>query len=155
VAAWNHGGTIEASYQEGYAPAWMPTATLGEGSQPQVVVTPGGNAIVAWLDGSVRATLRPVASGTWLPAVAISADGASDFRLRGNGAGAEVHWSRAGQVEAAQLDGTGPLVSKIDGSPDGLIGDNLPFAVQALPWASPLAETTWTFGDGASATGQF
>jgi hypothetical protein len=156
VVAWSNAGEIEASFHEGYSPSWTQPEPLGHGSQPQVVLTEGGNAVATWLDVGVRAALRAARLGAWLPTVGISGEGASDLRLAGDGSGAQALWRRGAQVETAELVAAGPVLTRLHAPLDGVVGDDLSFSVDVVPWTAPLAgDPTWTFGDGAAATGGF
>jgi hypothetical protein len=88
----------------------------------------------------------------WLPAVDVSAPGASGAEL--GGGGALALWLRGDTVEAAELAGTGPVLSPPSVPVRAVAGTPVDLSVDAVPWAAPLAgEPVWSFGDGGSATG--
>ena len=80
-------GAVQTSFRAASSGTWSAPVDLGPGSEPQVALGRTGNAAAVWADGTLRAALRPVASATWLPAVEVSAAGASGGELATDGGG--------------------------------------------------------------------
>ncbi len=177
VAIWGrmHGAereTIETSQDHVLGSSWSaPVAVSGPGKMeeaPQVAVSPAGSAMIVWerrepsgtqiVEGSSGAATsvawqpaRPV-SGTAPGAEAREPDVAMD--AQGNAAAA---WSALQGgfylAEAAGFDGAGPAIGALSIPTSGAVGGRLPFSISAMDVWSPLGGTTWSFGDGQSASG--
>jgi hypothetical protein len=172
VAAWSRAsGTdlvLQASSRPSGGGVWQAAQDLspaGEQSgDPQVAIDSDGNAVAIWQSSSggvntIESAARPTPTGTWQGALAISAAGGSSqpqfvFDSHGNGL---ALWTRSNGtttiVQAAGLDAAGPLLNDLSIPPAGVAGQPMLLSVSPLDVWSPLAGTSWSFGDGKTATG--
>jgi hypothetical protein len=133
---------------------------------PQVAMDPRGATVVVWLraDGDhdvVQSAARPP-GGAWQPPVDVSGAGYDAFEPRvaldaeGN---ATAVWRGQRQdgsaivAQSAGYDAAGPRLRALSIPASGVAGSPVSLSVDPLDVWSPLAATTWSFGDGASATG--
>ncbi len=134
-----------------------------DAEEPQVAVDPLGNAIVVWWrsDGShfrVQAAERP-AGGAWGAPEDLSAAGqdAEVPRLavdtQGNAVAAWERSNGANPIQAAGYDAAGPQLRDLSIPPSGIARQPVHFSVSPFDVWSPLAATSWSFGDGAAAVG--
>jgi PKD domain-containing protein len=127
----------------------------------QLVFDDRGNAIATWNTRSDRlthASLRPAATGAWLPATTIARvePGATSPTLIGGPPGeALLLWARSNkQLIEAKLGGSGPLLTELNVPRRSAARLVTTFSVRAVPWsASLLGAPVWTFGDRKSARG--
>jgi PKD domain len=162
--------TIEATEGHVSSSVWqVPVALSPPGTNheehPAVAVNEQGNAVVVWERSNgtneiVEGASGLASSGSWQPAVALSAAGQSarepQVALDPQGNAAAV-WSRfdgtAYIAEAAGFDAAGPLLSSLAIPATGTIGQPLAFSVSPFDVWSALGATNWSFGDGTSQTG--
>ena len=138
----------------------------GPSTQPQVVMDPAGDAVVAWRrmttmgNPALQASTRP-AGGTFSPVVDVSAPGAYviDLHLAMDGAGdALAVWTAIppggteAAVQAGVYDASPPQLSGLVVPATGVVGR--PVSFSALPFdAWSAVSTTWSFGDGGVGSG--
>jgi PKD domain len=162
--------TIEATEGHVSSSVWQaPVALSPPGANveehPAVAVNEQGNAVVVWERSNganeiVEGASGLASSGSWQPAVALSAAGQSarepQVALDPQGNAAAV-WSRfdgtAYIAEAAGFDAAGPLLSSLAIPATGTVGQPLAFSVSPFDVWSALGATSWSFGDGTSQTG--
>lgn len=171
VVTWSETNTknqdlIEASAGKIASDAWgAPVVLSGLGGnveeEPQVTVSPGGAAVVAWerTDGAnnvVEAASGLASSGSWQPALPLSGKGgdADEQRLAVDAAGdAMAVWRRFDgsfyRIEAA----TSPLLGSVSIPSTGVVGRQLSFSVSPFDSFSVLTGTAWSFGDGSGTAG--
>ena len=127
---------------------------------PQVAVDPQGDAVAVWqrsngTDRIVQSARHP-AGGSWSAAVDLSAPG-EDARgpqvaVDPQGDAVAV-WDRYSIIQAAVYDATGPQLGSLSIPANGTAGEPLSFSVSPLDLWSALGATSWSFGDGGSASG--
>lgn len=132
------------------------------GQVAKVGIDAAGDATVVWRDGplpntDIDAARRP-AAGDWTPPVAISTPGeeTEEAQVVVDPAGdALTVWERFeggdSVVQSAAFDAVGPSLGSLSIPASGTAGVSLTFAVAPLDAISPVAATTWSFGDGGSA----
>ena len=144
---------------------WLPEARINPGgrgaSSPALVVDAHGDATAAWTDAtgprpSIMVGRR--AGGSWQPPIRLTADERSpaepDVAVDPAG-NAVAAWSdtTAGVISAAGFDATSPELRAVGVPASGAAGRSVSFSATPFDiWSATLA-TTWTFGDGAAATG--
>lgn len=135
--------------------------TSGAPQFPTLAIGPGGEALLAWVryqePSRVEAATRP-AGGTFEPQQPISPDGKSGAvttpRLEFDESGdAVATWRSLFVVEWAAHDVTGPLLNGLSIPSGAVVGAPVAFSVSPLDAFSALGASTWSFGDGGSATG--
>lgn len=139
-----------------------PTLETTAGPQsPTLAIGPGGEALIAWVryqePSRVEAATRPP-GGTFGPQQPISPDGKSGAvttpRLALDESGdAVASWRSSFVVEWAAHDVTGPLLNGLSIPSGAVVGVPVAFSVSPLDAFSALGTSTWSFGDGGSATG--
>ncbi len=144
---------------------WLPEVRVNAGgrgaSSPALVVDAHGDATAAWTDAtgprpSIMVGRR--AGGSWQPPIRLTADERSpaepDVAVDPAG-NAVAAWSdtTAGIISAAGFDATPPELRAVGVPASGAAGRSVSFSATPFDtWSATLA-TTWTFGDGAAATG--
>jgi hypothetical protein len=168
VAVWNYDHVEDVQAASGQAGGtWgEPTELSAPGErayEDTIAPDPTGEAEAAWvaLDGSLAAIkVARRADGAWSQPQVVSpasGDGASPA-LGVDGFGDVVAaWSRYDGTdwvdEVAGEDVAGPQLRGLSIPTEGAVGAPLTFAVSPFDiWSAP-GPTTWSFGDGASATG--
>ncbi|HEX4437518.1 MAG TPA: PKD domain-containing protein [Solirubrobacteraceae bacterium] len=173
VVTWSETNTtkedlIEASVGKIATDAWgKPVVLSGAGDvleeEPQVTVSPTGEAVVAWErpagpNSVVEAASGLASSGEWQTAVPLSGKEADEQQLSVDARGDVVAlWRHLDGgfylAEADVYDAAGPLLGSLAIPARGVVGEPLTFSVSPFDAFSALAATTWGFGDGTSATG--
>ena len=145
---------------------WEPEVQINPGGgrvgpSLDVVVDAHGDALAAWTDAtgprpSIVTARR--AGGAWQPPARLTADERSaaepDLAADPSGNGVAV-WSdsTSGVISAAGFDATPPELRGLTVPSSGAAGRPMSFSATPFDvWSAPLA-TRWTFGDGATATG--
>lgn len=147
---------------------WQPPVDLSVTGQnadlPQVALDAHGNAVAVWqrFDGTadvIQSSIRP-AGGTRRAPVDLAAPGQNAVNpqialdLQSD---ATVVWQRFNAtnyiVQAAGYDAAGPQLRGASIPASGTAGVPVSFSVSPLDVWSPLASTSWSFGDGGSAAG--
>jgi PKD repeat protein len=148
------------------APVAISGPQMTESPEPRVALDARGDAVAIWngYDGSVftvqAATRR--ANGAWQPAGSLSGTGVSlipEARVATDPQGdAAVIWSiDNGTTELVQAEGyddAGPIVDAVSIPSSGTVGVPVSFSVAPVDAWSAVAGSAWSFGDGASDSGQ-
>ena len=147
---------------------WQAPVDLSQAGQdaspPQLAVDARGDAVAVWVryDGNffiMQASVRP-AGGAWRKPIDLSAPGQSahepQVAVDPQGDGVAI-WDRLNGtnqlVQAAGYDAAGPLLAGVSIPATGIVGIPVSFSVSPLDVFSPIALTTWSFGDGQSVSG--
>jgi hypothetical protein len=175
VAVWSrtNGGHdfIEASVGRAPSSTWQPPVAIsGPGGNveegPAIGVDGNGNAVATWerLSGGnevIEAASGLAASGSWQPPVQLSEGGQEagepQVALDSQGNAAAV-WRRfdgkaSYLAEAAGLDAAGPQLNSPAIPVAGAVGQPLAFSTIPFDVWSAIGPTSWSFGDGSSASG--
>ncbi len=149
--------------------SWQTPATLAEtgfeGSEPHLAVDARGEALAVWTgrvgsDISAEASSLSDPSGTWSAPRTLSPPGVFAFQpaaaIAADGNGFSV-WDTSQQsenaIEAATFVTAGPLLNELVIPASGSVGDPLSFSVSPHDDWAELGPTSWSFGDGAVASG--
>ena len=167
VWPWEFGGNIQAAFRPAGG-AWQAPLNISafdeNARNPRVAFDSQGNAIAVWaLQPSVGApeviqsAFMP-AGGTWQAPVDISGEDASfpEVAFDGQGDAIAVWDSGNGtndEIQSAGYVAAGPRLNSLSIPTTGVVGQPVTFSVASLDVWSVLGETSWSFGDGASATG--
>jgi hypothetical protein len=162
VWAWEFGSpVIQAAFRPAGG-AWQAPVNISEkgASSPQVAFNGQGDALAIWedYDGGnyiVQSAFRP-AGGAWQTPVALSdeAHGAYDTQIAVDGQGdAVAAWTGEDGIQGAGYVAAGPLLNGLSIPTTGIVGQPVSFSVAPFDVWSVLGETSWSFGDGASASG--
>jgi hypothetical protein len=124
-----------------------------DGTTVAVYRAPGGAS------DEVLARRKPLGAA-WSEPVALSPSTSSADSgevVAAPGGGAVAVWARPEKpdkfIEAAAYDATGPLLRSLSIPASGVVGQLASFSVSPLDAWSTLGATSWSFGDGGSATG--
>jgi hypothetical protein len=152
--------TVQGAARPASSVAWQsPTNISLEGASGIVgfATDSAGNAVATWtLGGTVQAALRAAANGVWQPPASLGSGNRPAVAIGATGRALAV-WNQYNDpvgFESSDLDPSGPIISslKVPASATARVASS--FAIQAVPWASPLrGAPVWQFGDGTSATG--
>jgi PKD domain len=175
VVTWSETNTtnqdlIEASAGKIATDAWRAPVVLSSPGgnveeEPQVTVSPAGEAVVVWertdgADNIVEAASGIATAGVWQLAVPLSAKGedADEQQLALDAQGDVMAvWRRFDGsfylAEADVLDASGPLLGSLSIPTRGVVGQPLTFSVSPFDAFSAPGATTWSFGDGVSSPG--
>jgi hypothetical protein len=128
---------------------------------PVIAVDAQGNALAVWCPGAsgcqdeiIYASYKP-AGGIWQPAVDLSGvlDHAYALQIIFDGQGdALVSWASENGIQVASYVAHGPTLNDVSIPATGTVGQPLTFSVSPFDVWSILGETSWSFGDGASAS---
>jgi hypothetical protein len=173
TAVWRGGSSMRSALHPAGG-AWQPPSDVSSPGEtvlgsPEVAVDAQGNATAVWRRTDnfftfVRAARRPPAAA-WQPAVDLS--GPSGFGMpfccSGQFAAVDgqgevtVVWEQLRGVDkiiqAAGYDAAGPQMRGLSVPATGVVGQPVTMSVAPLDVWSALGETTWSFGDGATASG--
>lgn len=134
---------------------------------PQVGIDAAGDATVVWSvgnggeDRTVETAMHAATASGWSVPVALSTPGGynAETQLAVDPEGdALVVWEYAvvggteRQIRSAAYDAVGPVMGSLSIPAAGTAGQPLLFSVAPLDAISPVAATTWSFGDGSTAT---
>ena len=148
--------------------AWRgPTQLSAPGQSaeaPQVAVDPAGDALAVWSRSNGTNTIVEAASrqagGAWAAPVALSSLGrsASALAIGADSWGdALASWQQLdgahAVIEAAAADAAGPQLRSLVIPTVGTVHQPVSFSVSPFDVWTPIAGTTWNFGDGASVPG--
>jgi hypothetical protein len=177
VAIWGrmHGAnaeTIEVSQDHALGSGWSaPVAVSGPGKMeeaPQIAVNEVGQATIVWARQEASGTAIVEASSgsasavAWQPARTVSASTPGseakepNVAMDAEGDAAAVWAGLDGGfyiAEAAGFDAAGPAIGALSIPSTGSVGQALSFSLSATDVWSALGATTWSFGDGQSASG--
>jgi hypothetical protein len=169
LAAWSLGGagpdSAIQSREEPIGGVWQPTQDLTQPAlaqtvaSPQVASDPNGNVAAVWMRTAGSPTViegrtKP-AGGAWSGLGELSELGESavepQVALGATGDGASV-WSRDDGanaiVQAAGLDGAGPLLPSLSIPAAATMRQPVRFAATTFDNWSPIRSLAWSFGDG-------
>jgi len=157
---------IEASAQNGDGSWQTPAVISATGvtpSEPVLAVDAGGNATAAWVQASggkalLAASSRPSPGGEWsalaqVPAETEAKEPAIGMDDQGDALASWTRYTGTYAVEASAYDAAGPLLNGLSIPTSATVGQALSFSVSPFDVWSALGATTWSFGDGATATG--
>lgn len=176
VVAWESIGaatnTVQAAVQPAGA-AWGAPANLSEPVEyghgyptlnPSVAIDAKGSAAATWdgfrssTDETVQVAVLPAIGGSWQAPLQLADVGGSfvsplvGMDEKGNGMAA---WARGAganaAVEAANYDGSSPVLEGASIPSTAQTGRPLTFAVSPLAVTTALGQTSWSFGDGSQA----
>jgi PKD domain len=168
TAAWvkDVNGTTRIQVGRRIVGVWSATDTLSPDTDnadgPRIAVTPSGEATVVWVtaSGLIQSAHRTSAGPSWSPPTDRSAALAQADRpaiaVNDSGNAAAIWTTSTGdtRTQAALFDVTAPAAGTITVPASGQAGTLVPMS--ATPptdnW-SGAGETTWNFGDGATAVG--
>jgi hypothetical protein len=139
---------------------WGAPVTIGQGDSGGLVVAAGagGRTTAAWrglVGGTwvVQSSTRAV-DGTWSSPRNLSAAGAMQPAVAVDPDGdALVAWNESNRVKVQADDAAPPQLRDLTVPLKATIGTPVTFSVNPVDLWSGLGATTWTFGDGGSATG--
>ena len=157
VVVWTQGekGVLSAFKPSGGA--WQTPVDLSppgtSDGDAQVAFDGQGNALAVWdgEDGTVQSESKP-AGGAWQAPVDIGHGGGPQvaFDERGDALAA---WVGADGIQTAGYVATGPVLNNVSIPAEGTVGQPLTFSVSPFDVWSISGETSWSFGDGTSASG--
>ncbi len=168
VWRWAFGPLIQAAFKPADG-AWETPVDLSAFSgltsaeNPDVAFDDRGDALAVWSEQSspeappvVQAAFKP-AGGAWQAPTDISDPAWGDTYRSGiafdEQGDAITVWVGEHGVEAAGYAATGPTLNDVSIPAEGAAGQPVTFSVSPLDvWSIP-GETSWSFGDGASASG--
>jgi hypothetical protein len=128
------------------------TPTEESAVSPDVAFDDQGDAIAAWSGrNGVEASFKP-AGEDWQAPVDIGHGGGPQVAFDEQG-DAVAAWVGEHGVEAAGYAATGPALNDVSIPIEGTVGQPLTFSVSPFDVWSISGETSWSFGDGASASG--
>ncbi len=149
--------------QNGVMSAFMPaggswqqpvdlTSKEGSAVSPDVAFDGRGDVIAAWSGtNGIEAAFKP-AGGAWQAPVDLGHGAAPQVAFDEQG-DALAAWVGEHGVEVAGYAATGPALNNVSIPSEGSVGQPLAFSVSPFDVWSVLGETSWSFGDGASASG--
>jgi hypothetical protein len=156
---------IEATAQNGDG-SWQGPAVISPPgvtpSEPVVAVDASGDGVAAWVQEAggkaLLASASRAAVGGWRTAVAVPGEAkveapVIDIDGQGDALAAWKHYTGSYAIEASVYDAAGPLLNALSIPTSGSVGQPLSFSVSPLDAWSALGATSWSFGDGASASG--
>jgi hypothetical protein len=160
LVVWSRGYGESGGVMSGFKPsggAWQAPVELSppgtSDGDAQVAFDGQGNALAVWdgEDGTVQSESKP-AGGAWQGPVDIGHGGGPQvaFDERGDALAA---WVGADGIQTAGYVATGPVLNNVSIPSEGTVGQPLTFSVSPFDVWSVLGETSWSFGDGASASG--
>jgi PKD repeat protein len=166
IAIWLNEGahTIVQAAVRPAGQTWQPPTDLSADDESAETAHVGfaalGDATAAWTVNNgvtdvAQAASRP-AGGAWQTPVDVSAQGedAANTQVAVDPQGnATAVWSHNYTIQAAGYDAAGPLLRGLSIPVSGTAGVPVSFAVSPLDAWSPVATTSWSFGDGQTATG--
>jgi PKD domain len=171
TAVWDRSDTSDTIVQAATRPAggaWQAVDDLSAAGEnataPQVAADGLGGWVAVWQRSNgantiVQAARRPV-GGSWQAPVDLSPAGenAEAPAVAADAEGdATAIWDRSDGsdtiVQAAGLDGAGPLLDGLSIPASATAGVRAAFSVSPLDAWSAVQSTTWSFGDGTNASG--
>jgi hypothetical protein len=166
VWRWEFGPFIQAAFKPADG-AWEApvevSAFSGSAKNPDVAFDDRGDALAVWSEKSspetppvVQAAFKP-AGGAWQAPTDLSDPAWGDLYRSGiafdEQGDAITTWVGEHGVEAAGYAATGPTLNDVSIPAEGTAGQPVSFSVSPFDvWSIP-GETSWSFGDGASASG--
>jgi PKD repeat protein len=154
VWTWEFSDTVQAAFMPAGGAWQAPVEISGEGAYaPQVAFDGQGDALAVWdgEDGTVQSAFKPV-GGEWQAPVDIGNGGGPQVAIDGQG-DAIAAWTGEDGIQATGYVAAGPVLNDVSIPSEGTVGQPLTFSVSPFDVWSVLGETSWSFGDGASAMG--
>jgi hypothetical protein len=176
VAVWSRfEGTediVEAAAGRAATASWgAPKTISGKGrnveEEPEVAVDESGDAVAVWPQWNgasevIQGVAGSAVSGGWGTPAQVSANGEDADQAgvaidaQGDAAAVWLRFDETSKVilaESAGYDAAGPVLNGLSVPAFGTVGQPLSFSVTPFDAWSALGATTWSFGDGASASG--
>jgi PKD domain len=171
VVVWERYNGSDQIAQAAQLPAggsWQTAVNISEsgvdGSAPHVAIDSQGDEVAVWTrsDGSteIAEASELAAGGTWQSPVALSPGVQDSYDPRvgmsSNGEAVAVWTAYNGSgdvVQSANFVGAGPQLNEVSIPASGTAGQQLSFSVTPVDDWTPVGQTSWSFGDGATATG--
>lgn len=164
VWAWEFGGVIQAAFKPANG-VWEAPASLStfddSARNPDVAFDGQGDALAVWVlissnseDETVQAAFKP-AGGVWQAPEDLyrASRSANSPEVAFDGQGdALVAWNDEYGIQAAGYVASGPTLNNVSIPAEGTVGQSLGFSVSPLDVWSVLGETSWSFGDGTTAS---
>jgi hypothetical protein len=171
VVVWERYNGSDQIAQAAQLPAggsWQSPVNISEsgadGEAPHVAIDARGDEVAVWTrwNGSndTAEASELVAGGAWQTPVALSS-GVQDsedprVEMSSNGDAVAVWTAYNGSenvVQSADYVAAGPQLSEVSIPSTGTVGQSLSYSVTPLDTWTSLGQTSWSFGDGATATG--
>jgi hypothetical protein len=165
IAIWARGNGAQTAFRPAGG-VWQSPLDLSAPDQstatPRVVFDGQGNAIAVW--GSqptigaheiIQAAFRP-AGGGWQSPLNLSSESGSahDPQVAFDAQGDAVAvWEGEGAIQSDGYVAVGPRLSSLSIPATGVVGQPVALSVSPLDVWSVLGGTSWSFGDGTSASG--
>ena len=171
VVVWERYNGSDQIAQAAQLPAggsWQSPINISEsgadGDAPHVAIDARGDEVAVWTrwNGSTdtaEASELP-AGGTWQTPVVLSPGAQQPYDPRvgmsSNGDAVAVWTAYNGSedvVQSADYVAAGPRLSEVSIPSSGIVGEQLSFSVAPVDTWTSLGQTSWSFGDGGTATG--
>lgn len=166
IAVWSGNG---AAFKPAGGP-WQAPVELepgGEAQSPQAAFDGHGNALVVWPSSNRIQSATRAADGVWrAPVTLFTAEGSYDPRVaaydpqiafdeQGDAVTVWDHDTGTNEVieSAGYVAAVGPHLNSLSIPTATVVGEPVGLSVSPLDVWSVLGETSWSFGDGTSATG--
>ncbi|MGD1056687.1 MAG: PKD domain-containing protein [Solirubrobacteraceae bacterium] len=166
VVVWSSGYGESGGVMSAFKPsgdAWQVPVELSPpgttGGYPQVAFDWHGDAIAVWGDSvTVQSALKP-AGGNWQSSADLAGEGSGNtydspqVAFDGLGDVLVVWGNDRNIIRGSAYVVAGPALNNVSIPAEGTVGQPLTFSVSPFDvWSIPV-ETSWSFGDGASASG--
>ncbi len=167
VWAWEFGGpNIQAAFKPARGTWREPVdlSTFGEDAKnPDIAFDGQGDAIVVWNVKSttggpeiIQSAYKPV-GGAWQAPTDLSGTANSGYEphvaFDGQGDAVAAWAGENGIIQSAGYVAAGPQLNDVSIPAEGTVGQPVTFSVSPFDVWSIAGETSWSFGDGASANG--
>jgi hypothetical protein len=165
VWVWELGHNVKAAFRPAGGTWEEPTelsAFEGSASDPDVAFDDRGDALAAWSSkptvyssNIIQSAFKP-AGGEWQAPVDLSGETHSAYAPQiafDEQGDAIAAWTDEPGIQVAGYAATGPSLNNVSIPAEGTVGQPLTFSVSPLDVWSISGETSWSFGDGTSASG--
>jgi hypothetical protein len=165
VWVWELGHNVKAAFRPVGGTWQEPTelsALEGSASDPDVAFDDRGDALAAWSSkptayssNIIQSAFKP-AGGEWQAPVDLSGETHSAYAPQiafDEQGDAIAAWTDEPGIQVAGYAATGPSLNNVSIPAKGTVGQPVTFSVSPLDVWSIGGETSWSFGDGASASG--
>ncbi len=165
---WNGSDFITQAVQLPAGGSWQSPVNISEtgvdGEAPRVAIDARGDEVAAWTswNGShdIADASEMAAGGSWQTPVTLSSGVQESYNPRvamsSNGEAVAVWGAYNGSgsvVQSANFVGAGPELTELSVPASGTTGQSLSFSVTPVDNWTSLGRTSWSFGDGTTATG--
>jgi hypothetical protein len=165
IVVWGRAFGVQAAFRAAGG-TWQAPVDLStpfeSASNPRVVFDVQGNVIAVWslqpsigAPNIIQSAFKP-AVGAWQAPVDLSDESHSAYEPQvafdGQGDAVAV-WNGEGGIQGAGYAAAGPHLNSLSIPTEGTVGQPIAFSVSPLDVWSVPGETSWSFGDGASASG--